>query len=154
MKKILAVVLTVILALSFAACGEKNYNYEEINFDEIIKVYKENRARAEEEYIGDYVYVKLEVNDIISKDFFYGSVFDIYEEDGEILKFFDHYIDCFVADEELQKRVLNLKKEEKVVVKGKITEISVNDNVSIYRGPYHYDYISSVTLDLEVYEIQ
>ena len=124
MKKLAIITLVISLLFSFSCCGENKKNIENIEYEEIELYYidsaiESNLARAQEKYLGMYVLVEAEVESVPAKDKFvvksgfYGDAW------------------CTVNDKELQKMVLTLNKGDKVLIKGKITNLGGAYDASI-----------------------
>jgi hypothetical protein len=138
MKRILVLILIAIMLLSLVGCkgnqyegGNKNIEYVEIDIEKVNDDIESNRAKAKEEYIGKYVSIKCTVSSVNSKD-----SFKVIER-GNPLGVSLHPVTCSVKDKDLQEIVLNLKKGQKIEIKGKITQID----------QYFYGF------DVQVYEI-
>ncbi|MBR2860445.1 MAG: hypothetical protein IKB86_01215 [Clostridia bacterium] len=145
MKKLAIIILVISLLFSFSGCGENkaNIEYEEIRLSTINYEVKDNRARAEEKYIGMYAFVEFEVTSVSAKNEFNGKV----KVQADFLAagfYYSGYVYCSVSDENLQRTVLTIDKGDRVLVKGEITEIGTwNDDGEVYIDVHEIDFIFS-----------
>ena len=140
MKKFLAILLTMLLVITFVGCGGNDssstidYNkieYNKITLNSIYQVYKDNRYKAEQMYIGQYIEVS-------------ASVFGVYETHISLHEYQYHngiktgYDDawCKIVNDSLKEVLLELKKDDIITVKGKITSLTSTGDFQVNIDTY------------------
>ena len=116
MKKFLTLLLAVLCAFCFVACGEKSY--QELDLYYFGDYYSGNIIKAEEKYLNEYVCSQGYVSGIKSDKFW------LYADEEQDLNKYSHFV-CFFdkSNKDLIKSILSLKNGDKIKVYGKIIKI-------------------------------
>ncbi len=92
-------------------------SYTHYNVTELFDVLKENAMKAKETFKGQYVELEGYLGVIDSSGKYIGL------DAGDNMDYFLEDIQCFIKSDEQKKIIMDLKSGDKIVVRGKITDV-------------------------------
>ena len=118
MKKFITIIILMLVLFAFSSCGN-NYkgNYEQLDMTTIEREYKENAARAKENYIGTYVKVQ---GDLYAINTYSNITVHMPDENYISGK---RVIICKIKNKKAKEKLKDMAVGDTVIVKGKITKI-------------------------------